>query len=307
MQISGGRGCEELRFDMASKTNTVSSLDRARADLAAVEGDLAAMQAKRQARLLAGDTASAISKIDLELEALQQAARTERDRILALTEQQKAEEAAAAEQAKAEHIEKTEQIFERRNEKADKLEKLFAEARDVLRSMAADNAEIDAAWRFEYHDRTPLILPTEHLIEAVRFHLFRLSTPPVTGKAGAAGTACDLPGGKNPKPLTWSGQPEKAPSISSAMREAARLGSEIMRTGKSTSGQVSASGALIDGVPAFMLREPPPLSPDQQRLQQLLRQQAELALDVSEAGEAKYQQVIEEMKALEDKMARRAA
>jgi hypothetical protein len=289
-----------------AKNTTAASLERARAALAEIEAGIAELTEKRSARLLAGDAATAIGKIGAELQSLQQAAKTERDRITLLESEATKEQAEAAEQARLAHITKTEQIFERRTEKAVRLEQIFDEARDVLRSIAADNAEIEAAWRFEYHDRVPLVLPVEHLIEATRHHLFRLSTPPVTGKAGAAGTPVDLPGGKNPQPLTWAGQPEKAPALGASMREAAKLGSEIMRTGKSTSGQVSASGAVVDGVPAFMLKEPPALSPNQQRLAQLLRKQAELANDVSEAGEAKYQQVIAEMTALQDEMMRAA-
>jgi hypothetical protein len=91
--------------------NTAAAIDRARTALADTEAKITDVTAKRAARLLAGDTAAAIGKLNGELDALRHAAATERDRIALLekeaekeaAERRASEKSALIERAEAKH------------------------------------------------------------------------------------------------------------------------------------------------------------------------------------------------------------
>jgi hypothetical protein len=80
---------------------------------------------------------------------------------------------------------------------------------------------------------------------------------------------------------------DQIPSLTDVLADGSRMASRIMRGGPAAT-PASANGAA-----------PAPVRSDQQeRLTELLREQARLAEDMTPAGEAAYQQVVAEIAAL---------
>ena len=80
-----------------------------------------------------------------------------------------------------------------------------------------------------------------------------------------------------------------------------------MRTGRSTSGAVTVPS--IEGVPVALLKDElkPPRTAAQEKLAGLLARQAELANDISPAGEEKYLSVVAEIAKVQGEIAQQGA
>ena len=226
------------------------------------------------------------ARVLTQIDGLRSAARGHEDKVKLLQAQVERETIERRAKEKAGLISRIEDRLRRRNAAVADLQRLLGEAKTALHAVADLSNQIDAAWPWQGHDRQALVLPVEYIITATRHEIFRISEPSLGHK-----TAPNLPGGKSPA-LTLIGQPEKVPEMTAVFREAAELASSIMKTGRSTSGRIH------EGIPDVFLKEKPPLSSQEQKLSELLRQQSELANDASPAGEKAYSACVASISAL---------
>jgi hypothetical protein len=276
---------------------TATKLEAAKAALADIEAKITGVKAKRAEQLLAGYAPMQIAKLDAELSGLQHAANTERDRAELLQEQAEKEEVERVAREKAALIKRVEAKLAERDAIAAELQAVITKADALYRDLISKSKEADAGWPFPAHDRAVVLLPAESIVTAVRNEIFRHSRPPPTGQQGAV-TLPNFPGGQSPT-LQLLGTPERTQPLVDRFREGTAVAVRVMREGKSTSGKPAAGPNFADGVPDFMRAEPPPRSAAQERLGQLLADQARLANDISPDGEAKYQRVVAEIATLQ--------
>jgi hypothetical protein len=97
-----------------------------------------------------------------------------------------------------------------------------------------------------------------------------------------------LPGSRCPR-LEWMELPDRRPPLLDVVRDASEFAKNFLRTGKSS----SAVEALA--VPAMNGGQPAQCSEADQHLIELLKKQAELAEDVTPAGERAYTLVVREI------------
>ena len=132
-----------------------------------------------------------------------------------------------------------------------------------------------------------------------------ISHKPFLGGSPGLRAEVSLPGSKCSRPVDWLGFPEREPALVDVIKAANEHASKLMRSGK-----VAQPELLPPDTPARRRRLPPAASgnggetpdpvptTDQARLAALLKRQAELAEDMTPAGEAAYQQVVAEIAAL---------
>jgi hypothetical protein len=277
-----------------AKPTTANRFDAARGELEAANRQLAELEAARNRALLADDDKVA-AKLAGQIDDLHRLIRGHRDKIDLLEAEAERETNERRAKERAGLIERVEHKLGERAQAVAELQAAIAKADQLLQTIVEQSRAIDAAWPFAPHDRLACILPSEHIVSAIRNEIFRISRPQLFGREGAV-APINLPGGKSPR-LEWAGTPDRVPEISARFREASACASTIMRTGKSTSGATIAPAEA--GVPVFALRDPPPLGPAEQKLSQLLRQQAQLANDVTPAGEAAYSACVREIAEIE--------
>jgi hypothetical protein len=229
-------------------------LEVAKAALAEIDGKVATVRDRRRERLLAGDAASVIGKIDGELDALHHAARTETDRVQLL--QAAAEEEAARQQAKekAALIERIEKKFRERDAAAAELAAGLAQAAKALGKMVDTGSAIAAAWAWPGGYLHSLLLTTSSLSHAISSEMHRLGPEARLGGMDKGGTHARLPGAKAPS-IDTINNPTSIKPLIALSQEASRLAGQVMRTGPPAGGQVAAS---FEGVP-------PALRADRQR------------------------------------------
>jgi hypothetical protein len=127
-----------------------------------------------------------------------------------------------------------------------------------------------------------MLLP-DAIARAVRSEIFRVGS-------GVNNGGISFPGGKAPT-LQLLNLPDQVSSLVSVLAEASALASQIMKTGRSTSGRIIAP---VEGVP-MALRADRVSTPAETRLAALLAKQADAALDLSPDGEKKYHDLIAEI------------
>jgi hypothetical protein len=267
-----------------------------------IDVKIAALVERRKERLLAGDNAIAIAKIDGEIAPLQQQSATERDRIAVLQVEADRE---AAEQRAREHkalIGRIEKKFSARDIAVAELVAAVKAADDCLRKLILLGNDLRAAWNWEPHDAAACLLPAGAILTALKHEIFRVGSRPhlLGGQPGPVDAGIDYPGGAAPR-LELRLAPSLVEPMIEVFARATRCASEILHTGKSTSGR-PVSVAAVDGVPTFMLKAElrPPTSPAQQRLGELHREQMRLAsLPQTEENEAAYQEIVAKVAAAE--------
>jgi hypothetical protein len=279
-----------------AKPNTAARLDAARAEHAATLRQIEEATAARNSALLADDDGLA-ARVAAQIDVFRQAARGRADKIVLLESALADEENARRVREKSALIGRVEKKLAERDAIAAELQAVITKADALYRDLISKSKEADALWPFPGHDRAVVLLPAESIVTAVRNEIFRHSRPPPTGQQGTF-TAPNFPGGQSPT-LQLLGTPEKTQPLVNKFREGTAVASRIMREGKSTSGKPAAGPVFADGVPDFMRAEPPPRSAAQERLGQLLADQARLANDISPDGEAKYQRVVAEIATLQ--------
>jgi predicted nucleic-acid-binding protein len=279
-----------------AKSSIKDRLDAARIEHESTLHQIAEAEAARNSALLADDDKLA-ARVAAQIDGLRQAARGRADKITLLESALADEENARRVREKSALINRVEAKLAERDAIAAELQDTITRADKLYRDLVSKSREVDAGWPFPGHDRAVVLLPAESIVTAVRNEIFRHSRPPPTGQQGTF-TVPNFPGGQSPT-LQLLGTPEKTQPLVDKFREGTAVASRIMREGKSTSGKPAAGPSFADGVPDFMRAEPPPRSAAQERLGQLLADQARLANDISPDGEAKYQRVVAEIATLQ--------
>jgi hypothetical protein len=195
-------------------------------------------------------------------------------------------------------IERVEKKLSERDAVAAELQAAIEQADKCFRRMITLARDCRAAWPWAAHDLPPALLGEAAIVDALRHEIFRSGARPLLGGGqDKPGAGLSFPGGQAPR-LELVGMPDRVTPLADVAREATALASEIMRSGKSTGGATVVAG-FVDGVPPALMKEPPPLSPQQQQLAQLLAEQERLANDFTPAGEAAYDAVVKKISALQ--------
>jgi len=215
-------------------------------------------------------------------------------KLALLSAQEKARAALAESQAreKAGLISRVSGKHEQLVAAATELSQYLAKADAAFRQMLKLAGEVRAAWAWQPHDLPPLLLSEPAIVAAVEHELYRIGARPAL-LGGQQRPGVSFPGGKSPR-LELRGVPDQITPLAEMAQQASKLASEIMRTGRSTSGATIVA-TVVDGVPAALLKEPPPLTAQQQRLAELNGELARLANDVSAEGEKAYQACVAEI------------
>jgi hypothetical protein len=194
-------------------------------------------------------------------------------------------------------IDRIEAKFGERDSAVAELADAVKQADALFRRVCSLSREVDSAWPWQPHDRVAIGLPPGSILQALRHEIFRVGGRPhlLGGQDRDPEAGLDYPGGISPK-LELKGTPHLVRPMVDVFREAAECASGIMRTGRSTSGATISFTTPEAGVPAALRKDPPPLTPAQQRLAELLRRQAELAAaDPSPENEAAYQDCVSQI------------
>jgi hypothetical protein len=185
--------------------NITARLDRSRATLAEINARLASLTDRRRERLLAGDNAAAIGKIDSEIEAQQRAAKTEADRVL-LLEREAATEAVAAENRRREAATDAFAAKLREADAAgDELQAVLEKADELFRKIIRCREEARAGWPLASAHFNALAGATDgaalsaHAVHAlVRHEIHRIGSRPFLGGSPGVVGEVSFPGGMPP-------------------------------------------------------------------------------------------------------------
>jgi hypothetical protein len=143
-------------------------------------------------------------------------------------------------------------------------------------------------------------------VKALLMHeIYRVGARPFVGGSPGELKQVDLPGGQSPR-HELLGQPDKIEPFGARMRRASKAAIEVMK------GKIPEIATALPSADAGVPPSPsgngaPPSTPspepsangDQQTLAALLKRQAQLAEDMTPAGEAAYQEVVRQIAALQ--------
>jgi hypothetical protein len=273
-----------------ARKNAGHRLEEARAALTEIDGKLAELGRTREQRLLAGDGAAEIAKLDAEIADLRHAQQTETDRIRLLEAEAAREANERRVKEKLGLIERVEKKLTERDAAAAELQNAIEQADKCFRKMITLARDVRAAWPWQAHDLPPALLGEAAIIAAVKHEIFRSGArPQLYGGQDKPGAGLSFPGGQAPR-LELVGTPEKVPTLVNVVREATALASTIMR-----SGGKSTSVVTMPAVNGSAKEEPRERTTAEERLAGLHKRQAELAADPSPENEAAYQNVVAEI------------
>jgi hypothetical protein len=266
----------------------------ARAALGAINTDLSALVAKRAARLLAGDDAAAIGAIDVEIEQRQRSAKVEADRIELLRRKAAEEEEQTVAKRRAGLVERFAKKLAAADEVADEFQATLAKAEAQFREIIALREEARRFWPIADAHFNALAGATDgaalsaHAVHAlVRYEIHRIGSRPFLGGSPGAVGEVSFPGGIPPN-LTLQLQPGKITPLGEALRAASAAAVAAMREGK-----VDPLAAIAPVAPAGDGET------TATQLSRLWAEQARLATDVSEEGEARYAEIVREIARLQ--------
>ena len=276
-----------------AKPTTGDRLAAAKAELEATNKQTAETAARRKARLLAGDTAAAIAKLDGELELLRQAAGTENDRIRLLEVEAAKEGREALAKKRAGLIDKFAKTLAESDALADLMQSDLAKVEQTFRRIIKLREQALAMWPSgDSHSaavaRTPegAAMSAGAIATLVKYELFRIGARPYAGGEMGARVEVEFPGGASPR-LDWLMLPERVVPLATALKAASEFAVATMRD-------------RLDPLKALPL---PPMAhvagtSNEQKLSRLLQEQSRLAADISPEGEAKYHAIVAEIAAL---------
>jgi hypothetical protein len=286
---------------MAKKAATV--LAEAQTELIETNGRLSDTGRRRDQLLLAGDDRG-LDAIEVELASLQKAAVRQADRIRLLEEQTRQEEAAAVVKRRADLIVRFERKLAQADAEAEELQNLLAQAEKKFRRIIELRTDARAAWPIGDSHANAVAGTAEGAAlsgaavkRLLSWHLYRIGARPFLGGRPGEIKEEDFPGAVCPRNEV-RGRPLDITPFADALRAASKFAVDMMK------GKLDPLAALppAGNGTSFHTDETPspgPVRSDQQeRLAALLRRQAQLAEDMTPAGEAAYQQVVAEIAAL---------
>lgn len=268
---------------MARSKSAAARLDEALAAHETVKHKLAELHATRNKALLADDDVAAL-KLAAEIDLQEQAARVASDKIELLKVEAEREAAERRAKERIRLIERIESRLAERDKVGAELQEILAKADKLFRELFRIAGEVSAAWPWSYHNIPPTILGKSAIIAAVEHEIYRIGARPVLGGGvDKPGAGLNFPGGRSPH-FNLTLQPERITPLADVLRDASRMASEVMRTGRA-SGAVPISAVPV---PPALSGEAPERTEAEKRLAALLKQQLELSEDVTPAGEEKY-------------------
>jgi hypothetical protein len=265
-----------------------SRIEAVQSELERANRELAELTEKRNAALLRDDNAAAI-ELGVKIANLKLSARAHEDKIGLLREVAAREEQARREKEREVQIGKIEAEIKLRDKDMEQVAAALKQLAAASERVHERNRKIVAAWTWQPHDLAPALLSPPSIMTAISHETYRLSYHP--RRYGGMDTdplaGIMLPGSKSIR-LEWVEQPERTRPLLDVVRDASEFAKQFLRTGKSSSA-VEVVAALA---PVMNGSEPVQRSEAEQRLGALLKQQAELAEDVTPAGETEYQRVV---------------
>jgi hypothetical protein len=275
-----------------ARKSAASRIEAAQAAFTEANDRLAELTEQRDAALLADDTAAAM-KLGVEIANRTLEARAYGDKIRLLREEAAREEQARKEKERAASIEKIEAKLDQRDKAMDEVAAAIKQLAAASERAINLSREVVTAWTWHAHDLPAALLTPPSIMTAISHESYRLSyhvrryggmdTDPLAGVM--------LPGSRCPR-LEWMELPEKTKPLLDVVHDASAFAKQFLRTGKSSSG---VEAVAAPPMPAMNGGEPVQRSEAEQRLAGLLKQQLELAEDVTPEGEKAYALVVSEI------------
>jgi hypothetical protein len=266
----------------------MTKLDKARGVLAETEAKIAALEGRRRVRLVAGDPADIIGKLDEEIGALRKAAAVETDRIGLLQEEARKADIEAIAKRRSGLINRFTKKLEAADAVAAELEaavkkttelyhQVIAMREDARAALPASNSHIEAS-----ANSMEGCAMSGAAVRALLCHEFyRVSAKPLRLGIPGERTQPSLPGSVCPR-IEWQHQPEKLVPLATALRQASAFAVSLM---KNVDPQALVPTAEAPAAPQPTTAE--------SKLSQLLKLQMQLAADPSK--EAEYMAVVEQI------------
>ena len=194
--------------------------------------------------------------------------------------------------------------FEKKLAQADaeavELQELIAQAEKKFRKIITLRSDARAAWPIaDSHANAAAgtaegaALSGGAVAKLLQFEFYRVGARPFLGGRPGEIKEQDWPGAVCPK-NEWRGIPDKIMPFADALRAASKFAVDMMR------GKLDPLAALppVTATTDEPTASGPVRSEQQERIAELLKQQAILAADMSPEGEVKYQAVVAEIAAL---------
>jgi hypothetical protein len=240
---------------MAGNKNTAASLDRARITLKEIDEHITGLVGRRRERLLAGESATNISKIDVELEDLRRTRQVEADRAELLDTQLKREANERRLAAVIEKIKVVEADFALRDDAAKRAADGIKQLDAAFRDLFLISRRLREAWNWRNADIGAVMIGEMNIMQAIEFALYKIGGRSVaTGGMAPAQDGPSLPGAKCPR-LELMDQRDKIEPLETTMARASACASDLMRGGTTTGGsdglQRGSSGRTL---PALLSR-----------------------------------------------------
>jgi hypothetical protein len=285
------------------KKKAATVLAEAQQELADTNGRLAECSRRRDALLLAGDERG-LDAIEVELANLQKAAVRQADRIRLLEQQAQQEEQAAIVRRRADLIVRFEKKLAEADRKAAELQELVAQAEKKFRRVIQMRTEARAAWPIgDSHANAAAgtvegaALSGGAVTRLLQFEFYRVGARPFLGGRPGEIAEQNFPGAVCSR-NEWRGIPDKITPFADALKQASAFAVSMMK------GRLDPLAALPPAAVSAPAQldtnaSPGPVRSEQQeRLAELLREQARLAEDMTPAGEAAYKEVVAQIAAL---------
>ena len=242
-------------------------------------------EAKRQAALLADDTRG-LDQIELTLERLRKTQGHRQERLRLWHQQAEQEEQAAVQKRRQALRERWARKASERGDLAVEVQTTVANLVVLMRKMTKISEDLRAAWP-THNSHTDLAagspegaaLSGSAIRALLSFEFYRISADPFLGGQPGERRQLSLPGAVCPR-LDWQLTPDKITPFADAIHMANKFGVETMGTTLDPlkAQNVAEVVASVDGE----------RTDKEQQLAALLAKQAQLAMDVSPAGEAAY-------------------
>jgi hypothetical protein len=280
---------------MAKKAST--RLDAARTALADTSLQIAELETQRNAALLADDDPTA-AKLYAELETLRSLARGHADKVALLEAEAAREEVEAVAKRRADLIVRFEKKLAQADAEAVELQELLAQAEKKFRKIITLRTDARAAWPIGDSHANAVAGTAEGAAlsgaavkRLLSWHLYRIGARPFLGGRPGEIKEEDFPGAVCPRNEV-RGRPLDITSFADALRAASKFAVDMMK-GKLDPLASDAAQKGTDNISSGPVR-----TDQQERLAELLREQARLAEDMTPAGEAAYQAVVAQIAAL---------
>jgi hypothetical protein len=263
---------------------------------------VAQVGAARSKAILDEDDTTA-RKLDAQLEELQRDARIAGERVRLLEAEALREEADAVVKRRAELTVRFEKKLAEADREADELQNLVAAAEKKFRRIIELRSDARAAWPIgDSHANAAAgtaegaALSGAAVARLLQFEFYRVGARPFLGGRPGEIAEQNFPGAVCPR-NEWRGKrgmPDKIMPFADALRAASKFAVDMMRGKLDPLAALPPATATTDEPTA----SGPVRSEQQERIAELLKQQAILAADMSPEGEVKYQAVVAQIAAL---------